>query len=96
VIFRVKDTGIGIGEDFLHHLFDAFYQESTGFSRTHEGVGLGLAITRRLVDLQEGSIEVESRKHEGTVFTVRLPRADWDLESYEMAPITSDVLEGRR
>ena len=77
VVIRVADTGIGIAEDFLPHLFEAFRQESTGFARTHEGVGLGLAITHRIVELLEGTIAVESAKGKGTVFTVLLPRGDF-------------------
>jgi PAS domain S-box-containing protein len=75
VELRVTDTGIGIGADFLKKVFDEFRQESTGAGRTHEGSGLGLTITRRLVELMDGSITVESTPGEGTTFTVRLPRA---------------------
>ena len=71
---RVEDTGIGISEDFLPHLFDEFQQESSGMTRGYEGSGLGLAITRRLVELMDGRIEVESEKGRGSVFTVSLPR----------------------
>ena len=78
VFIQVEDTGIGIHEDFLDHLFDEFRQESTGLQRTHEGTGLGLAITKRLVDLLDGSIEVESQKGVGSCFTVFLPRTASD------------------
>ncbi len=71
--FEIGDTGIGIGEEFLGRLFEDFKQESEGFARNYEGVGLGLSITKRLVDLMGGSIEVKSRKGEGSTFTVRLP-----------------------
>ena len=70
---NVRDTGIGIGEAFLPHLFDAFIQESSGLARQHEGNGLGLAITKRLVDALGGEISVESRPGDGSVFTVSLP-----------------------
>ena len=73
VHLRVRDTGVGIGPDFLPHLFDEFRQESTGLGRTHEGSGLGPAITRRLVRLMEGEISVQSVKGEGSVFTVTFP-----------------------
>ncbi len=72
---RVSDTGIGIHDSFLPHLFEAFRQESTGLGRAHEGVGLGLSITKRLVDMLDGTITVESKVNYGTTFTVRLPRA---------------------
>ncbi|HET6569421.1 MAG TPA: PAS domain S-box protein [Rhodothermales bacterium] len=73
---RVQDTGVGIAPDFLPHLFEEFRQESDGLSRSHEGTGLGLTITNRLVHLMDGSIEVQSEKGEGTVLTVRFPRSD--------------------
>jgi PAS domain S-box-containing protein len=73
VDLQVCDSGIGIDEDFLPELFEAFKQESEGLQREHEGTGLGLSITKELVDLMEGEIEVDSTKGEGTTFTVRLP-----------------------
>ena len=76
VELRVIDTGIGIGADFLEKVFDEFRQESSGAARTHEGSGLGLTITRRLIELMDGTIAVDSTRGEGTTFTVRLPRAD--------------------
>jgi signal transduction histidine kinase len=74
VEMRVEDTGIGISEGFLNQIFDEFRQESTGAARTHEGSGLGLTITQRLVDLMGGTIAVDSTPGEGSTFTVRLPR----------------------
>ncbi|MBO6573795.1 MAG: hypothetical protein JJ896_00135 [Rhodothermales bacterium] len=74
VMLTVRDTGIGISEEFLPQLFEPFQQASTGANRTHEGNGLGLSITRRLVDLMGGTIEVESTLGEGSQFTVRLAR----------------------
>lgn len=80
VFLRVRDSGIGISTSFLPHLFHEFRQESTGLSRSYEGNGLGLAITKRLVDLLKGTITVESKKGDGTVFTVALPRVLIDSE----------------
>ncbi len=74
VRLRVEDTGIGISEAFLEHLFDEFRQESTGLSRAYEGSGLGLSITKRLVDLMGGTLSVESTEGVGTAFTLSLPR----------------------
>ncbi|HMB92833.1 MAG TPA: HAMP domain-containing sensor histidine kinase [Rhodothermales bacterium] len=71
---KVIDTGIGISASFLPHLFEEFSQESTGLARAYEGNGLGLAITRRLVESMKGTIEVESEKEVGTTFTVAFPR----------------------
>ena len=73
-VLRVQDTGVGISEGFLPDLFEAFKQESDGHGRDFEGTGLGLAITKRLVDLMGGEVRVWSRKGEGTLFEVALPR----------------------
>lgn len=75
VLFEVMDTGIGMTQDFQARMFKAFTQESEGLTREHEGSGLGLAIVHELVDLMQGSIEVESTRGQGTRITVFLPRA---------------------
>ena len=72
---EVEDTGIGIDEEFLPKLFQDFEQESRGRSRTHEGYGLGLAISSRLANRMDGQIEVESTKGEGSTFILSLPRS---------------------
>jgi len=79
----VEDTGIGIDKDFLPKLFRDFKQESRGRSRTHEGYGLGLAISSRLAKRMGGHIEVDSTKGEGSTFTLFLPRPDPDPESID-------------
>ncbi|NKN80807.1 hybrid sensor histidine kinase/response regulator, partial [Weissella cibaria] len=71
---------------FLPHLFDEFRQESTGMSRSHEGSGLGLSITRRLVELMQGEIRVQSRKGEGSTFTVVFPRVVPEPETPPASP----------
>ncbi len=70
---RIKDTGIGIKEDFLDEIYEPFRQEYMGDDRPYEGVGLGLTITKRLVNLMNGEIDVESTYGEGSCFTVRFP-----------------------
>ena len=73
VCVEVEDTGVGISEDFLPHVFEPFRQESSGTDRAYEGSGLGLAVTQQLVDLMNGSVDVASTKGEGTCITVYLP-----------------------
>lgn len=71
--FEIRDTGIGIGRDFLEHeLFVPYAQENTELTGKYAGPGLGLAITKRLVELMNGRIEVESERGEGTVFRLYL------------------------
>lgn len=69
----VADTGCGMTSEMLTRLFKPFEQESTATIKSHGGSGLGLSITKNLVDLMHGSISVESEKDKGTVFTVNLP-----------------------
>ncbi|MFW5972666.1 MAG: ATP-binding protein [Bacteroidota bacterium] len=75
VELQVADTGVGIDPSFLPHIFDAFRQESAGEARSHEGSGLGLYLTRHLVDMLGGHIHVWSEKGKGSTFTVVLPAA---------------------
>lgn len=74
VALQISDTGIGIDAAYLSQIFEPFSQESTGLERTHQGSGLGLAVSKRLVNLMGGQIEVTSRKGRGSVFTIILPR----------------------
>ncbi|MDP1534242.1 MAG: ATP-binding protein, partial [Rubrivivax sp.] len=71
----IADTGIGIAPQDMAALFEPFRQIDSRLSRQHEGTGLGLAISRRLARLMGGSIEVDSRVHEGSVFSLLLPAA---------------------
>ncbi len=71
----VRDTGIGIPEAELSHVFDRFYQIDDGSTRVGEGTGIGLALTKELVNLMGGHIKAESKLGEGTTFTVWLPVA---------------------
>jgi two-component system sensor histidine kinase BarA len=75
VVLTVRDTGMGIPEENLPRIFDAFYQIDAGTTRAHGGAGLGLSIVKQLVDGHDGTIEVASTIGEGTIFTVRLPAA---------------------
>lgn len=67
------DTGIGMSEEFQKHVFEAFTQEDTSARTTYSGIGLGLAITKKLVNCMDGEISFESERGIGTVFTVKLP-----------------------
>lgn len=74
VSVSVKDTGTGISEDYLPNLFEPFVQQETGYSRPFEGLGLGLPIVKKLVDLNNCKIEVESEPGKGSTFTVWFPK----------------------
>jgi len=70
---KVKDTGKGISSEHLPYIFDRFYQVDNSSTRPDEGTGIGLALTKELVQLMSGTIEVSSRVGKGTEFTLRLP-----------------------
>ena len=74
----MSDTGCGITQDMLGRLFKPFEQESAETAMSHGGSGLGLSITKNLVEMMHGAIEVESKKNVGTTFTVELP---FDVDS---------------
>ena len=75
VEFHVGDTGEGIPSGKLSSIFEPFVQVKTGFTREHEGVGLGLAISRDLARMMHGDLEVTSTVGVGSRFTLRLPRS---------------------
>ena len=72
-VFSVKDTGIGISEEFQKHLFESFSREEGAAVSKQQGTGLGLSIVKRIVDLSGGTIDVKSKPGAGSVFTVRIP-----------------------
>ena len=73
VRYRIADTGIGMSEEFVAHIFDEFSQEDHGARTQYKGTGLGMAVTKQYVDLMGGTISVESKKGVGSTFTVELP-----------------------
>lgn len=72
-LFTIKDTGIGISDEFKEHIFDLFTQENQGARTNYNGVGLGMTIVKKLVDQMNGSIEIESQVGRGSEVKVTLP-----------------------
>lgn len=70
--FEVDDTGVGMSEEFISKLFDKFSQEQNSSNRNYEGTGLGMAISRDLIELMGGKLQVVSRKNKGTNFAFEL------------------------
>jgi PAS domain S-box-containing protein len=90
VQIRVTDTGPGIAPDFLPHVFERFRQADGSTTRTHGGLGLGLAIVRHLVELHGGVITAENRAEgTGAVFTLRLPLPTGELRAETLASAAS-------
>ena len=77
-ILTVEDNGIGMSEEFAARVFESFERERTSTVSSIQGTGLGLAITRSIVEMMNGSIEVETEKDKGSTFTVRIPMAAAD------------------
>jgi PAS domain S-box-containing protein len=73
---EVRDTGVGIAPDYLPHIFDAFSQENPGLTRKFEGVGLGLSLVRKYLELNGAEIAAASEKGRGSTFTIRFARDD--------------------
>ena len=92
VCYRVSDTGVGMSREFVEHIFDEFSQEEASARTHYKGTGLGMAITKRYVDLLNGTISVESKKGEGSTFTVCFPLELTDESNVEKQELTvSDV-----
>ena len=85
----IEDTGIGIPKDKLNIIFDSFQQTSSKISRKYGGSGLGLSITRHLVELMGGQIQVESIEGKGTVFNLIIPGIEVNQNPHEKEEITS-------
>ena len=98
--FTVSDTGIGMSQEFLPHIFDTFSQEDASTTSKYGSSGLGMAITKNIVEMMNGHIEVESVKGEGTTFVVTVtlndavngdsPCADLEIHPGEMTVLIVD------
>ncbi|BEI23125.1 ATP-binding protein [Vibrio fluvialis] len=83
---EVRDSGIGIDNERIEHLFSPFIQADTSITRNYGGTGLGLAITKHLVELMGGTIKVNSKLGEGSLFTISIP-----LESRSTAAVNENA-----
>ena len=83
ICYRIKDTGIGMSEEFQKKLFDEFAQEENGVRTQYKGTGLGMPISKKYVELMGGTITVDSRKGVGTTFTVEIPMELTNAEKVE-------------
>ena len=81
--FEVRDTGVGIPKEKVRIIFEQFRQADSAVTKKYGGTGLGLTISKRLVEMQKGNIDVESQVGKGTVFTVTLPFMKGDEDAYQ-------------
>ncbi|MFW5488605.1 MAG: ATP-binding protein [Desulfovibrio sp.] len=99
ILFSVSDTGCGIPDQTLHTLFKPFSQGQEGFSRQHQGAGLGLAITKNLVELMGGVMSVENGPDKGCTFHISIPFALTDavtMQNNAALDENSPLLKGQR
>ncbi len=95
--FTIRDTGIGMSEEFLPRIFDTFSQEDSSSASNYGSTGLGMPITKSIVELMNGQIEVESEKNVGTTFTVTVTltqaeHATDEADAFELRPHEMSVL----
>ena len=76
LLFEIADTGIGISDEFMPHLFDTFAQEDASTTSKYGSSGLGMAITKNIVEMMNGNIEVKSEKGKGTTFYITVTLSD--------------------
>jgi signal transduction histidine kinase/DNA-binding response OmpR family regulator len=94
VSISIRDTGIGIPQEEIPKLFDRFYQVDSSHTREYEGTGIGLALTKELVELHHGTINVESVKNEWTEFTLEFPLGREHLKDEEIIEDKTEVIPG--
>ena len=93
VCLAVADTGIGMTEEELDHLFTHFYQKDRSTTRQYGGIGLGLTLVRAVIEEHRGLIEVESQPSQGSRFTIKLPAPS---PAAQVAQPAEDVMASRR
>ena len=94
IFFVISDTGIGMSQEFIEHLFDEFAQEESDARTLYKGSGLGMAIVKKYIDMMGGTIVVESKKGEGTTFEIRIPMKLADVSEigeHEITEVNVDL-----
>jgi signal transduction histidine kinase/DNA-binding response OmpR family regulator len=93
VVFRIRDSGVGIPREFISSIFDPFTQVDRTLARSHGGLGIGLTLVRRLVEMQNGRVSAKSEgRNRGSEFTVQLPVAANAADAAQPAePVAADA-----
>lgn len=90
LVLQVSDTGAGINQEHLPYIFDRFWQADTSSKRKNQGVGIGLALVKELVEIQGGKVSVDSQIGKGTQFTIRLPYQELESRSGDVGDIAAN------
>jgi len=93
IVIEITDTGEGISAQSLPYIFDRYYQSPTNQFRMREGLGIGLALVKELVDLHNGEIKVKSTVDEGTAFSIYLPVSQTELSDAPATPVQSSYIQ---
>jgi signal transduction histidine kinase/DNA-binding response OmpR family regulator len=99
IAIEVSDTGMGMDDSFIRHLFDKFTQEYDSVTRKYGGTGLGMSICKELIELMGGEIHVTSEKGSGTTVSllIKLEKGkESDLETRDEVPVSTEILKGKR
>jgi DNA-binding response OmpR family regulator/two-component sensor histidine kinase len=91
VIVSVSDTGVGIQKEKISKIFDRFYQVDGSHTREQEGTGIGLSLTKELIELHKGKIEVESEAGKGSTFRISLPLGKDHLKPEEISEDSENI-----
>jgi Amt family ammonium transporter len=91
-LFEIKDTGIGISGENLESIFESFRQVDNTYSRQYQGTGLGLALTRKLVEMHGGKIWASSNPEGGSTFSFTVPLTQYKLLQSEEAARETPVV----
>jgi CheY-like chemotaxis protein/anti-sigma regulatory factor (Ser/Thr protein kinase) len=91
IILTVKDTGIGISDDYLDRIFEPYLQEQMGYGRAYEGVGLGLSLVKKVLSLNDAAISITSEKGKGTAFSINFGKEVMSAEKEKEMIIASPI-----
>jgi len=91
IILEIKDTGIGISKEYLNKLFEPYQQEHMGYVRAYEGIGLGLALVNKILILNNAALFVESKKGEGSEFSINFGKKEHQGKKITETNIISNV-----
>jgi signal transduction histidine kinase/ActR/RegA family two-component response regulator len=92
IILDIKDTGIGISDEYIEMMYEPYQQEQMGYGRAYEGVGLGLSLVKKVLDLNNVKVFVESKKGEGTTFSINFGKGEQPIEVKYKKEIVPNII----